>query len=257
MPETNATTVPAAGRLTLTPYLAVDDARRALDWYADVFDGRPEGQPTVMPDGRIGHAELIIGNAPLMLADEHPELGLLGPKARGGTSQSIVMEVPDVEATVRRAVAAGAELTRPVADQPYGRNAVITDPFGHRWLVTTSAPRAAEPSGSGHGDVGYVSMLVTDAQRARDFYAGVLGWDFSPGSVEHGWQVEGCSPMVGLAGGADRPQVQLCFRVHDLDGALVRVRHHGGQAAEPVTRPYGRLADCVDNQGVHFQLWQP
>lgn len=107
----------------LTPYLAVDDARRALEWYAEVFDAERRGEPYVMPDGRIGYAELGIGEAVLMLADEYPEEGLRGPKARGGPSMSIHAQAPDVDAIVQRAVVSGAELTRPVADQPYGRTA--------------------------------------------------------------------------------------------------------------------------------------
>lgn len=121
----------------LTPYLTVDDARRALDWYVEVFAATRRGEPVTMPDGRIGHAELTVAGAVLMLADESPDLGLLGPRARGGPSQSLVLEVADVDATVRRAVAAGALLSRPAADNPHGRNAVVVDPFGHRWLVSS------------------------------------------------------------------------------------------------------------------------
>lgn len=259
-PMTTTSPQVQATRPALTAYLAVDDARRALDWYVDVFAAERTSEPIVMPDGRVGHAELTIGGSPLFLADEYEELGLLGPKARGGVSQSIVVEVPDVDAVVDRAVASGAELTRRVADQPDGRNGVINDPFGHRWMVSTSpaVPAAGSDAPAGkHGDIGYVSLTVPDAERAKEFYGAVLGWRFTPGSVEQGWQVEGPTPMVGVAGGSDHPQVQLCYQVDDVEAAVEQVQRAGGSAQPPVQQPYGRLAYCVDSQGVHFQVWQP
>ncbi|HEX2301252.1 MAG TPA: VOC family protein [Pseudonocardiaceae bacterium] len=121
---------------TLTPYLAVGDARRALDFYADAFGARRRGDPVVMDDGRIGHAELAVGDSVLMLADEFGEIGMLAPSSRGGPSQTLLLQVTDVDAAVARAVQAGAELTRPVADSPHGRNGVVVDPFGHRWMIS-------------------------------------------------------------------------------------------------------------------------
>ncbi|MFB4315289.1 VOC family protein [Actinomadura sp. 21ATH] len=124
---------------SLAPYLNVDDGRRALDWYARVFGARMRGEPVVMEDGRLGHAELAIGDSVLMLADEYPEMGLLGPKARGGPSQSVYLTVSDVDDVAVRAVDAGAELERPVGEYPFGRMGVIVDPFGHRWMINTPA----------------------------------------------------------------------------------------------------------------------
>lgn len=123
---------------TLGCYIAVDDARRALDFYAEAFDARRRGEPYVTDDGRIGHAELIIGDSVLMLADEFPEIDMLSPRTRGGPSQSLFLRVADVDATVRRAVDAGARLERAPADHPYGRNGVVVDPSGHRWMVSSS-----------------------------------------------------------------------------------------------------------------------
>lgn len=125
------------GYQAVTPYLAVKDAARAIDFYKQVFDavetGRIPGK-----DGRIGHAELRIGGAPVMLADEHPEMGVLGPKTIGGTAVGLVVYVPDVDATVARAVAAGATLKGAVEDRFYGdRMGSIVDPFGHLWHVGT------------------------------------------------------------------------------------------------------------------------
>lgn len=252
----SSTTDPAAlpWPPALAPYLSVGDARRALDWYVDVFAAERRGEPAVMPDGRIGHAELGIGDAVLMIADDHPELGLTSPLVRGGVSQSVMVNVPDVDATVQRAVALGAELTREVADYPYGRMGIVNDPFGHRWMVTTYPRRATRYR---HGDVGHLTVAVPDADRAREFYGAVLGWQFTPGSVEDGWNVENVTPMTGLWGGQDHHEIQPCYRVAHLDAVVALVREHGGQAAEPTFQPYGRLAECVDDQGGRFQLWEP
>ena len=236
---------------SLTPYLGVRDGRRAIDWYVEVFDGHERGEPILMEDGSIGHAEVAIGDSVLMLAE-----GLAAPQ--GPASHSVVVEVADVDTTVDRAVAAGAELTRPPADNPYGRNAAITDPFGHRWLVSAVPSVAEATAGEGrHGDIGYVSLFVGDDERAKAFYGAVLGWTFTPGGSPRGWQVEQARPGAGLAGGAATPEVQLCYQVADIDAAVRRVREAGGDAADAEAKPYGRMADCTDDQGVRFQVWQP
>ncbi|TDC74186.1 VOC family protein, partial [Actinomadura sp. 7K507] len=131
------TTTTTAQMHTLAPYLCVDDGQQALRWYADAFGAEVRDEPVIMDDGRVGHAELALGDSILMLADEFPELGLLGPKARGGPSQSLYLTVPDVDVVFSRAVELGGAPDRPVADYPYGRNGVVTDPFGHRWMITT------------------------------------------------------------------------------------------------------------------------
>ena len=118
----------------LTPYLTVRDARAATSWYADALGARVVGEPYVMDDDRIGHAELDVGGATLYLADEYPELGLAGPDD-GRVSVTLHLTVPDVDAAVDRAAAAGATLERPPSDGPGGRTGVVLDPFGHRWNV--------------------------------------------------------------------------------------------------------------------------
>lgn len=255
----------------LTPYLAVDDSRRALKWYADAFGARQQGDPIVMPDGRIGHAQLVIGDAVLMFADEAEDLGLLSPRTRGGVSQSLLLQVPDVDRTVARAVGLGAELARAVADYPHGRNGVVLDPFGHRWMISSQpTPVESQPArmeslspaeqptptaAPGHGDLAYVTHSVPDAELAKEFYGAVLGWRFTPGRVEDGWQIEGTSPMAGLHGGA-AAEIKPCYQVDDLEVALGRVLAHGGSANEPEAQPYGRIAACTDNQGRNFWLVQ-
>lgn len=129
----------------LTPYLAVSDARRALQWYQDVLTAHQATEPIVMPDGRVGHAELELPGARLYLADEHPELGVEAPRPDQGAAVTLHLQVDDVDAVTQRATAAGADLQRSPSDNPYGRIAVIRDPFGHRWMLNG-------PSSSGTGD---------------------------------------------------------------------------------------------------------
>ena len=125
------------GYHTLTPYLIVDGAARAIDFYKRAF-GATETMRMPAPGGRIGHAELRIGDSAIMLADEHPEMGAHGPRHTQGSPVSLVLYVTDVDATVKRAVDAGAKIKRPVADQFYGdRTGGLEDPFGHQWWVAT------------------------------------------------------------------------------------------------------------------------
>jgi uncharacterized glyoxalase superfamily protein PhnB len=125
----------------LTPYIAVNDARAAMDWYVDVFGAQRRGEPFVGPDNRIGHAELTIGGAELMLADEYPDFGLVGPDKLAGRPFSLHLTVDAVDALTDRAQAAGATVERPPSDNPYGRIAVIIDPFGHRWMLNQRLSR--------------------------------------------------------------------------------------------------------------------
>jgi PhnB protein len=125
------------GYHAVTPYLSVKDARAALAFYARAF-GAKELFRLDQPDGRVGHAEIQIGDSRVMLADEFPEIGSRSPVSLGGTPVSLVLYVPDVDAVVKRAVEAGAKLSRPVANQFYGdRTGGVTDPFGHVWFVAT------------------------------------------------------------------------------------------------------------------------
>jgi PhnB protein len=125
------------GYHAVTPYLHVKGAARAIEFYERAFGARLLYRID-QPEGRVGHAELQIGDSRVMLADEFPEMGVRSPQAIGGTPVTIHLYVPDVDATVACAVAAGATLSRPVADQFYGdRNGGLVDPFGHVWFVAT------------------------------------------------------------------------------------------------------------------------
>jgi len=125
------------GYRSVTPYLVVDGAAAAIEFYRTVFNAS-EHLRIPRPKNRIGHAKFMIGDCMVMLADEHPEMNIRGPKKIGGSPVSIMLYVPDVDAVAAKAVAAGATLRRPVADQFYGdRMATIEDPFGHVWHVAT------------------------------------------------------------------------------------------------------------------------
>ena len=251
------TTARAPARLhTLAPYLCVDDGRQALRWYAEAFGAQVRDEPVVMEDGRVGHAELALGDSILMLADEWPELGLLGPKARGGPSQSLYLTVPDVDVVFSRAVELGAAPDRPVADYPYGRNGVVTDPFGHRWMITT--PPAPAPARPREGDVGYTSIWVPDVDRAAAFYNTVLGWHAVAGSDPSARRIEGLPEQhIGMFGGQEHRTAFLAFAVEDVHGTIDRIRDAGGQAERPTDEPYGVSAMCTDDQGMSFSIYQP
>lgn len=120
-----------------TPYLCVKGASDAIAFYVRAF-GAVETMRLAEPGGRIGHAEIRIGEARLMLSDEFPEEGVASPSTLGGSPVAIHLYVGDVDALAERAVAAGAKLLRPIEDQFYGdRSAALLDPFGHRWLFAT------------------------------------------------------------------------------------------------------------------------
>ena len=124
------------GYHSVTPYLVVDDANAAIDFYTRALGAQEKFR---MPMGdRIGHAELTIGDSHIMLADEFPDMDHLGPKSRGGTTVSLLVYVDDVDSAFRTAVAAGATEQRAVADQFYGdRSGTLLDPFGHQWTLAT------------------------------------------------------------------------------------------------------------------------
>jgi PhnB protein len=125
------------GYRTVTPYLAVDDAAEAIEYYTKAF-GAKERARMETPDGKIGHAELEIGDSLVMLSDPFPQASTRSPKELGGTSVSVFMYVEDVDAVVKQAVDAGAKVTMEVADQFWGdRFGSVMDPFGHLWSIAT------------------------------------------------------------------------------------------------------------------------
>jgi len=125
------------GYHTVTPYLAVDDATEAIEYYTKAF-GAKERVRMETPDGKVGHAELEIGDSLVMLSDPFPQASTKPPNELSGTSVSVFMYVEDVDAVVKQAVDAGATVTMEVADQFWGdRFGSVKDPFGHSWSIAT------------------------------------------------------------------------------------------------------------------------
>lgn len=121
----------------LSPYLCIDGAAAAIEFYREVF-GASERMRMPAPDGKIGHAELLVGDSVIMLSDEFPEMDARSPKTVGGTPVTLILYVEDVDAVFDRALRAGATSLRPVEDQFYGdRSCQFEDPFGHRWNIAT------------------------------------------------------------------------------------------------------------------------
>jgi PhnB protein len=121
----------------VTAYLALRDAKSALDFYARAFGAEPVLKLD-MPDGTIAHAELRIGDSIVMMSEENPEGGSRSPQALGGSPVSMMIYVPDVDAAFRRAIEAGATRIRPVEDQFYGdRTGTLKDPYGYQWTLAT------------------------------------------------------------------------------------------------------------------------
>jgi PhnB protein len=125
------------GYHSVTPYLAIDGAAGAIEFYKKAF-GADEVMRMPAPGGKVGHAEIEIGGSRIMLADEFPDMGFRSPKAIGGSPVSLHLYVEDVDVVAKRAVAAGAKQLRPVKDQFYGdRTGTFEDPYGHVWHIAT------------------------------------------------------------------------------------------------------------------------
>ena len=265
---TTATPDAVTGSATLSPYLAVLDAASAIDWYRDVF-GAVETLRYVGDDGRVGHAELSIGSATIMLADEYPEMGVRGPVSYGGTPVMLHLQVTDVDHTYSRAVGAGAEAQRPPADQGHGnRNATIVDPYGHRWMLSQAidperaiAADTADPdAGAGRFTItgrapvepGYLVLHSADVERAKAFFGALLGWRAEPGG-----HVENTHFPLGLTGPADAGTTSVYFRVDDIEPYAAQVIELGGRVIARTEYPSGANAECEDDQGYRFYLWKP
>jgi PhnB protein len=125
------------GYHSVTPYLAVKGAAKAIDFYKQAF-GATELFRMQSPDGNIGHAEIKIGDCIIMIADEYPDMKWLSPTSIGGSGTLLMIYTDDCDAMFNRAVGAGGKETRPLADQFYGdRSGTIEDPFGHKWTIAT------------------------------------------------------------------------------------------------------------------------
>ncbi|GGF08717.1 VOC family protein [Williamsia phyllosphaerae] len=355
------------------PYLTVADGLAAIDWYRAHLGARLRGEPILMDDGRVGHAELEIGGGVIYLAAAFDEIGLAAP-APGAVSVSLMLAVDNTDRALSAARAGGASVQREPYEGHGSRTAVIIDPFGHRWMLsgpvrtptgvvdrvrpgdvvypslcTPDVERAVrfygavlgwrydaetrqvtnlghrlglstlgdlrslflvyavadlegareaivaaggtdlteadghpgsldasddqgarfavyvadpdevrgEQHPAGHGELTYITVHTPDSRAFRDFHSRVLGWEFTAGRVDDGWEVDDSRPQIGIAGGADEYSVVAMWSVDDIEAAVTRVREAGGEVISgPERMPYATTAECVDDQGVRFYLGQ-
>lgn len=260
------------------PYLCVDGGARAIAFYREAF-GAVETMRIAEPDGKIGHADLRIGNAAFMLSDEYPDLGVTSPTTLGNSGVSLYLTVDAVDETFAAAVAAGATIESEPADQFHGnRTASLRDPFGHRWMLATpiedvspdemrsraaaggfeaNAP-AARPEPE--SELGYWTVRVPDVDRAAVFYGALFGWTFEARETNDGHayrHISNTTVPMGVHDDRSLPAQSLYYRVDDLDAATSRVRELGGEVLDITDHPSGGNAKCRDDQGVEFELWRP
>lgn len=248
--EPSTATTSAAPRAAAVPYLFVADARQAIDWYVGALGAVLVGDPIIMADGRIGHAELAIAGGVLYLADEYPEMGLKAPVA-GAVSVSLMLHVADADAALQRARERGAFVEREPYENYGARNATIIDPFGHRWML--SGPTSTADARIQHGDIGYVSVWAPDPERAAAFYRHVLGWTYDPASH----RVTNTELPTGIFGVDGEPTLFCCYAVTDLHATREAIAAAGGTAGEVRQSDYGPILDATDPQGVAFAVYQP
>jgi predicted enzyme related to lactoylglutathione lyase len=166
--------------------------------------------------------------------------------------------VSDLQAARQAMIDAGGEPGE-VRQFEFGTVLDATDPLGTAFSVYQPSGDQPRPelNGSGPGEVSYVTYEVADSAAFRDFYGQVLHWTFEPGRITDGWQVVGAHPMSGVAGGSDRPMTVPMWTVADVDAAAQRVLGAGGEVLQPPSQqPYGRTAECEDDQGGRFYLGQ-
>lgn len=229
------------------PYLAVADARAAIAWYVDALGASVVGEPIVMDDGRIGHAELVMAGGVLYLADEFPEIGLKAP-APQSVSVSLMVPVADTDAALARVRQFGAQIQREPYDAHGSRTAVVIDPFGHRWMLTGPVVPPIQ-----HGDIGYVSVQTPDADHAAAFYGHVLGWTYDAGTHK----VAGNRLHTGIFPSTGPRTVFCCYAVADLAAARQAILDAGGEVGTVENHEWGPALDATDVLGTAFAVFQP
>jgi PhnB protein len=277
---------------SVTAYLIVKDAARAIEFYKQAF-GATEIMRLNAPGGRIGHAELRIGNAAIMLADEHPQYGNVSAQTLGGSPVSIVLAVDDADSAAARAIAAGARERRPVQDQFYGeRSGQVTDPFGLVWMLsatkehvttaemqqrfdqlTTESPSAEEPKWTlpvPYIPKGFHSLtpylLTTGAAKLIDFFKAGFGAEEmfrvprskTGDDIMHALLRIGDSMLELADSSAEFPaqRVMQILQVDNVDASYRRALDAGGTSlSEPVEQSYGdREAGIADPSGNYWYL---
>jgi uncharacterized glyoxalase superfamily protein PhnB len=249
-------TVPSRTRIhRVETYLSVSDPRAAISFYEEAFGATLIDEPVIMPDGRIGHCELAIGDSVVRVGGEHPAEAVHNPDSLGGTTVQLYAMVDDADAVVDRARSAGAEVLRPVADAHGTRMGKVRDPFGHNWFVVSEVPAPHPNARPATGALGYFTLSAPDGARARAFWSSLFAWDLVQGP--EGYHIANIEPPGGIHAGTPVPGTGLFFRVDDIEFAVERVRALGGSAGEVHRRRAGSDAECTDDQGIPFQLWSP
>lgn len=277
-----------AGFHAVNAYLCAKGAADAIAFYVDVFGALEVAERYIdQTDGRIGHAEFEIGDTRLMISDEYPEMGVLSPTSLGGSSIALNVYVDDVDDIYVRALASGATGLREPSDQFYGeRSGGILDPWGHRWSLHSMiegrdvpaiegfdvVPSGASAEGSietpamtdrarellhGPAQLGYFTMRVGDLDRARVFFGSLFGWHIEDGSQQGGGHIANIDPPGGLNSSPGDEAVVLYFQVPDVAAAAERVRALGGTVRSVTDYDSGGNAECTDDQGTRFDLFQP
>jgi len=246
---------------SMTPYLSCLDAAAAIEWYTQNFDARLVSDPIIVDDGRVGHAELRVGDTVFMLAGEYPEEDHYSPQTLGASTAAFQIYVPDADETYERAVANGATALRPLAEQYGARQGTLRDPFGHRWFIATHLEvddiPVEDAPGRRFGDVGYVTLEVPDGVRAQRFYESLFGWTMRPSGEPGSFHIASITPPAGIHSGQSEPDVHLFFRVDDIAAVVARVRELGGEVLEVNEYESGGNAICRDDQGLRFELFRP
>jgi PhnB protein len=275
----------AAARQAVTAYLTVKDAASAIDFYKRAF-GAQEIMRLVEPSGKVGHAQIVIGGSTIMLADEYPDYGAVSPQTLGGSPVKLNLSVPDVDEFARQAVAAGAKIARPIADQFYGeRSGQISDPFGYTWIVAThtedmsatemqrrfeEATKPAEPKTPGVDPIRKGFRTVTpylsapDGAALLDFAKNVFGAEEifrSTGSAGgiHG-EVRLGDTMLMMGGGipgkawkATPNTAALHVYVPDCDATYQRALEAGATSIDvPTDQDYGERSCTVKDFAGNF-----
>ena len=271
---------------TAIPYLCFKDASAAIEFYKKVF-GATEVMRLTEPSGKIGHAEIRIGNSRIMMSDEYAEYGALSPESLGGSAVKMNLSVADVDAVVKQAVAANARIVRPVEDQFYGeRSGQIADPFGYTWIVSTTKetvsaaemqrrmdamfqqPEKEPKQGVDQASKGFLTLtpylVVQDAPALVEFLKKIFPTEErfrsigSAGGNHIDVRVGDSALMIGGGGGgvAWRGENQpMAFHVYveDTDAAYKRALEAGGVSiGAPADQPYGERSASVKDAFGNF-----
>jgi len=238
--------------------LWMHDVERAAKFYASVLGW--SSTPTGFGQARLVQDRSIpLGMSALKESVDYiRQHGLALPDVVSPTAY-VVFAVDELGPALERVRAAGGLAGRPER-APYGLVGACADDQGLAFSlleVPAATPSARPPAyGARQGDAVYLVFETPDTARARAFYGSVLGLQFSPGRAQDGWNVGEIVPMSGLIGGHAQPAIVPMFRVDDITDAVQRVRSADGQATDPLAEPYGMRAECNDDQGLRFHLWQ-